>query len=96
MTPQIPARPAPDGTATFGSYPHRLQLLKVDLVGGGREVAFKVGLNLIIGDITTGKTTFVRLIRAMLGTMPHGLPPEVNYVQAIRGHVGPRSWTAAG
>jgi hypothetical protein len=75
-------------------YPRRLELLKVELVGGGRDVWFRPGLNIILGDITTGKTTFVRLVRAMLGTMPGGLPPEVDYVQAIRGHVtlGSRAW----
>lgn len=91
MTPtsrstQEPAGPDPSR--------HRLELVTVELVGGGREVTFNPGLNLIIGDITTGKTTLVRLIRAMLGTMPAGLPPEVDYVSAIRGHVvlGSRAW----
>ncbi|MEV0733862.1 hypothetical protein [Polymorphospora sp. NPDC050346] len=75
-------------------HPHRLELLQVDLVGGGREVTFNAGLNHIVGDITTGKTTFIRLIRALLGTMPKDLPPEVDYVDAIRGHVmlGDRAW----
>ncbi|MFG3702299.1 hypothetical protein ACGF5C_31090 [Micromonospora sp. NPDC047620] len=94
MTRLTPAPPEPDATAAPTSHPHRLELIKVDLVGGGREVSFNPGLNLIIGDITTGKTTLVRLIRAMLGTMPDGLPPEVDYVQAVRGHVmlGSRAW----
>lgn len=60
----------------------------------GRIVEFWPGFNIIQGDITTGKTTFVRLIRAMLGTMPSALAPEVNYVRAIRGKVklGNRPW----
>ncbi|GIJ08466.1 hypothetical protein ACFFMR_26210 [Micromonospora andamanensis] len=92
MTPPTSAPPALDETTA--PRPHRLELVRVDLVGGGREVGFNPGLNLIIGDITTGKTTLVRLIRAMLGTMPNGLPPEVDHLQAIRGHVmlGSRAW----
>ncbi|MEV4201091.1 hypothetical protein [Micromonospora globbae] len=94
MTRPTPAPPEPDETASATSHPHRLELIKVDLVGGGRVVEFNPGLNLIIGDITTGKTTLVRLIRALLGTMPDGLPPEVDYVDAIRGRVmlGSRAW----
>lgn len=74
--------------------PHRLELLDVDLIGGGRRINFLTGLNIITGDITTGKTTLVRLIRAMLGTMPKNLAPEVGYIQAIRGRVllGEQAW----
>jgi len=76
------------------AYQHQLELLNVHLVGGGRDVEFRPGLNIILGDITTGKTTLVRLIRAMLGTIPDGLPPEVAHLQAIRGRVmlGGRTW----
>ncbi|MBG6105094.1 putative nucleic acid-binding Zn-ribbon protein [Micromonospora vinacea] len=86
--------PPQDGVDTEPIYPHRLELLQVNLVGAGRDVTFNPGLNHVIGDITTGKTTFVRLIRALLGTMPDDLPPEVGHVQAIRGHValGNRTW----
>jgi len=81
----------PDGPPTNS---HRLELIEVELAGGGRKVEFRPGFNIIQGDITTGKTTFVRLIRAMLGTMPSGLAPEVDYLLAIRGHVvlGDRTW----
>ncbi|MGI5214941.1 hypothetical protein [Plantactinospora sp. CA-290183] len=94
MTPPTPPPPNPAAAAPPAAHPHRLELLKVDLFGGGREVEFRPGLNIVLGDITTGKTTLVRLIRAMLGTMPDGLPPEVDQVQAIRGHVmlGNRAW----
>jgi hypothetical protein len=73
---------------------HRLEIAEVELVGGGRRVGFTPGFNIIQGDITTGKTTLVRLIRAMLGTVPSELPPEVEYVTAVRGNVrlGDRSW----
>ncbi|GAA1795146.1 hypothetical protein GCM10009682_16090 [Luedemannella flava] len=91
--PTLPPSEHQDATLPV-AHPHRLELLKVDLVGGGRKVDFRPGLNIILGDITTGKTTLVRLIRAMLGTMPDGLPPEVDYVTAIRGRVilGTRAW----
>jgi hypothetical protein len=73
---------------------HRLRIDEINLVGGSRVVLFKPGFNIIVGDITTGKTTLVRLIRALLGTMPSSLPPEVNYVSAIRGEVllGDSTW----
>jgi hypothetical protein len=74
--------------------PHRLQLQEVQLVDAARDVHFRPGLNIIQGNITTGKTTFVRLLRALLGTMPDDLPPEVNFVSAIRGRVflGDDAW----
>jgi len=65
----------------------RLELRQVVLVEAGRDVPFHPGLNIIQGDITTGKTTFVRLLRALLGTMPDNLAPEVEYVSAIKGRV---------
>lgn len=73
---------------------HRLELREVILVGGNRSIQFRPGLNIVHGDITTGKTTLVRLIRALLGTMPKDLAPEVSYIQAIRGRVtlGRRAW----
>ena len=94
MTSPKSPPPEPEPATRPVQSPHRLELRKVDLVGGRREVEFRPGLNIILGDITTGKTTLVRLIRAMLGTMPSGLPPEVDYVRAIRGHVmlGNRAW----
>lgn len=68
-------------------HPHRLQLQRVDLIGGGRSVDFYPGLNVVTGHITTGKTTLVRLIRALLGTVPDALPPETEYVRAVRGEI---------
>jgi len=74
--------------------PHRLELIRVDLIGGGREIAFHRGLNIVQGDITTGKTTLVRLIRALFGTVPQDMAPETDYIQAVRGHVllGEGNW----
>lgn len=74
--------------------PHRLELNEVVLVDGGREVPFRVGLNIIQGDITTGKTTFVRLLRGLLGSMPDDLAPEVEYISAIKARaiLGQEAW----
>ena len=70
---------------------HRLTVFRVDLIGGGRVVELNPSLNFIRGDITTGKTTFVHLIRSMLATVPTGLPPEVSAVRAIQGTIRLRS-----
>jgi hypothetical protein len=90
--PTPPAKPEDAGNTQAN--PHRLELIEVELVGGGRTVGFRSGFNIIQGDITTGKTTLVRLIRAMLGTMPSDLAPEVDYINAIRGKVilGDGTW----
>lgn len=73
---------------------HDLRLQEIDLVGGTRTVEFKRGLNLVRGDITTGKTTLIRLIHAFLGSIPSNLPPETAAVRAIRGQVllGAQAW----
>jgi hypothetical protein len=62
---------------------HRLSIKEIELVGGFRKVALNPGLNFVVGDITTGKTTFVRLLKASLGTVPDALPPEVSAVRAM-------------
>lgn len=66
---------------------HVLRIVEVELVGGAREVSFRPGFNLIRGDITTGKTTLIRLLRAFLGSVPRHLPPETAVVRALRGRV---------
>lgn len=63
---------------------HRLIIKRLTLLGGGRSVVMRSGLNVVRGNITTGKTTFVRLVRAALGTVPDGLPPEVASVRALQ------------
>lgn len=62
---------------------HVLRVESVDLVGGFRTVTLQSGYNLIRGDITTGKTTFVRLLRGLLGAVPRHLPPEAAAVRSI-------------
>jgi hypothetical protein len=73
---------------------HLLELERVELSGADRNIHFHSGFNIIFGDITTGKTTLVRLIRALLGTMPSALAPEVGYISAITGMVtvGGHQW----
>lgn len=73
---------------------HLLQLDEIDLVGGSRVVEFRPGFNVIRGDITTGKTTLVRLLRALVGTVPSQLPPEVALVRFLRGRItlGTSQW----
>ena len=72
-------------SAAEPSSQHLLRVELIDLVGGGRNVTFQAGLNLVRGDITTGKTTLIRLIRALLGSIPRHLPPETENVRALRG-----------
>lgn len=75
------------GRPVPASNPHRLEFIDVSLLGGGRQVHFHQGLNIVHGQISTGKTTYVALLRALLGTMPDNLPPEVQHVRAINGTV---------
>lgn len=85
---------ASDPAARSRAASHVLQLGEVELVGGGRSVTFRPGLNIVRGDITTGKTTLVRLLRSLLSTVPSQLPPEVASVRALRGEVrlGTTQW----
>ncbi|MCA0328483.1 MAG: hypothetical protein LCI03_01105 [Actinobacteria bacterium] len=73
---------------------HHLRLDEIELVGGTRIVRFRPGLNLVLGDITTGKTTLIRLIHALLGSIPSNLPPETETIRAIKGRVvlGAQQW----
>jgi hypothetical protein len=81
-------------TDVYSAAPHRLRVDEIELVGGTRRVNFRPGLNLVLGDITTGKTTLVRLVRALLGATPRNLPPEAAALRAVRGKVvlGQRVW----
>lgn len=73
---------------------HVLRVESVELVGGFRTVTLQSGYNLIRGDITTGKTTFVRLLRGLLGAIPRHLPPETAVVRSISAQLvlGSRQW----
>ena len=73
---------------------HVLRVESVELVGGFRTVTLQSGYNLVRGDITTGKTTFVRLLRGLLGAIPRHLPPETAAVRSIAAQLvlGSRQW----
>lgn len=73
---------------------HGLRLESVELVGAFRKVDLYAGMNIVRGDITTGKTTFVRLIRALLGAIPKHLPPETDAIRSIAADLvlGDRTW----
>ena len=66
---------------------HALRIHRIDLVGGRRTIDFTDDFSVISGSITTGKTTIVRLIRAMLGRVPANLPPETGSVRSVRGRI---------
>ncbi|MCC5478765.1 hypothetical protein [Streptomyces barringtoniae] len=66
---------------------HSLQIDYMRLVGANREVHFNPDLSIVQGEIATGKSTLLRLMRAFLGAVPKSLPPEVSYVSAITGRL---------
>lgn len=56
----------------------RLRLEHLHLAGTSREIEFKPGLNLIVGTISTGKTSLMRLLSVLLGGKYSGITPEVD------------------
>jgi hypothetical protein len=66
---------------------HEIRIHSVELVGGSRSIDFASDFSVISGSITTGKTTVVRLIRALLGRVPGNLPPETGSVRSVRGRI---------
>jgi hypothetical protein len=73
---------------------HELRVRRIDLIGGGRSIDFTGDFSVVKGSITTGKTTIVRLLRALLGRVPGHLPPETGDVRSVRGRVdfGSETW----
>ena len=73
---------------------HELRVHRLDLVGGRRTIDFVAEFSVVRGSITTGKTTIVRLLRALLGRVPSHLPPETGVVRSVRGRVsfGRETW----
>ena len=76
------------------SHSHVLRVNQVELVGGFRKVELYPGLNFVRGDITTGKTTFIKLLRALLGSIPKHLVPEAASLRGISADLdlGDREW----
>jgi hypothetical protein len=75
-----------------------MRLLEVDsleLIGGDREIAFQAGLNVVLGPIATGKSTIVKLLRALFTSIPDDLAPEVQErVTSLRStcRIGEAQW----
>ncbi|MGE3327927.1 MAG: hypothetical protein AB7N61_21250 [Acidimicrobiia bacterium] len=65
----------------------QIRIDEIELVGGSRSVTFDAQFSVVKGSITTGKTTLVRLLRALLGRVPKHLPPETGAVRSVRGRV---------
>jgi hypothetical protein len=66
----------------------RLRVEHLSLVGTAREVDFQPGLNVILGPITTGKSSLIKLLRVLLGSGIPSLPPEVReHVSALAGQL---------
>lgn len=64
---------------------HELRIERIELVGGNRQIEFDPSFGIIKGSITTGKTTTVRLLKALLGRVPDHLPPETGVIRSVRG-----------
>lgn len=79
---------------TPASDSHVLRVNEVELVGGFRKVYLHPGLNIVRGDISTGKTTFIKLLRALLGSIPKHLIPEVASIRGISADLdlGAKQW----
>ena len=65
----------------------RLRIDKIALGQTSREVRFGTGLNVIVGDSTTGKTALMRLLRVLLGTGYDGIIPELRGVPNVSGRL---------
>ena len=63
----------------------RLQIDSMELIGGDRTLEFSPGLNVVLGPMATGKSTIVKLIRALFASVPNDLAPEIGVnVPSIR------------
>lgn len=63
----------------------RLRIERVGLVGTSRSIDFESGLNVVLGDTTTGKTSLMRLLRVLLGSDYDGIIPELRRVSDLSG-----------
>lgn len=72
----------------------QLQVDTIELVGGDRRVDLQQGLNVVLGPISSGKSTFVKLMRALFTSMPADLAPEAQQLPSLRVtcHIGGDSW----
>jgi hypothetical protein len=65
----------------------RLAIRRLSLVGTTREIEFDLGLNVVLGDFTTGKTPLMRALRVFLGTSYDGIIPEFSHVSDLAGRL---------
>jgi hypothetical protein len=65
----------------------RLRVNRVSLVGTSRTVKLSSGLNVILGDFTTGKTSFMKVLRVLLGSEYDGIIPELQRVSHVSGEL---------
>ena len=66
----------------------RMQVNEITLEGGDRAVSLTPGVNIITGPIASGKTTFVRYLRFLLGSSLGQLPREARAnITAVSGSV---------
>ncbi len=62
-----------------------LEVNSIEFQGADRRIEFQPGLNVVLGSITTGKSTLVKLIRALFTSVPNDLAEEaMEHVSAIR------------
>jgi DNA repair exonuclease SbcCD ATPase subunit len=65
----------------------RAAIKRLRLNGTGREIEFSPGLNVIRGEIGTGKSTVLRLIYGLFGGGYDDLIPELRSVASIEGQI---------
>jgi hypothetical protein len=61
----------------------RTRVNRIELFGTTRRVTFGPGLNIVVGPISTGKTSLLELCRIAFGASVHDLPPEIAAISAI-------------
>jgi hypothetical protein len=72
-----------------------LEIESLELIGGDRRIEFEAGLNIVLGPMASGKTTIVKLLRALFTSMPDDLAAEVQeHVTSVRAtsRIGESEW----
>lgn len=72
----------------------QLQVDSIELVGGDRRIEFQPGVNVVLGPISSGKSTLVKLMRALFASVPSDLAPEAQQLPSLRAtcHIAGASW----
>lgn len=66
----------------------RTRINRINLLGGEREVHFEPGLNIIHGEITSGKTPLLQMIHGLFGHAFEHLIPELReHVSHVEGSI---------